>query len=541
MPESQRFVPQNTEPIEPPHSTRPACDAPRHSPRVLNGDAHRILQLELELAQARAEAQAWKCAAEMGRALAEAAAQWGRGVLSGGEGRTGGERGISTAKKALTSGADSASDAPAMLTPPPTVTEDRRLVSNALKAWTAARIVEDETRVRNAEKQARRIATVFASEKWTRLDEPTRDGITAHLNRLQSEGCPVSTRGGNASPKTVATLLAQLNGFFAWCVRDERISVNPCDGIRRTARKGRKGPNTRRGMRALYADEPIRLIRAAGRAERAIVYRIALTTGGRKGQLTREPGADPIRWRDVDLEGRRLVFVDTKNGENWPIPLVDEAIAAFREWRERCPLAGPNDHVFPFRVQDRHFNADLKAAGIPKVGGPTNRPANFHSLRKTYCTNIVMAGVPVAVAQKLMQHKTLEMTLSVYTEVRDDSLDAGLAKVQDFFQVGKVRQEWGIGRISGSGNPLTNGFSVDMGGGLPDDVNAMLTVPQSNQHPSVPGGRSATVSIATFHADDGRLELSGVVGGGTGFNSFSPVNAEGRTRTADLRVMNPAL
>ena len=58
-------------------------------------------------------------------------------------------------------------------------------------------------------------------------------------------------------------LLSLFNAFFSWCVRDERISVNPCEGIRRTARKGRKGPNTRRGMRALYNDEPIRIIRAA--------------------------------------------------------------------------------------------------------------------------------------------------------------------------------------------------------------------------------------------------------------------------------------
>ena len=103
--------------------------------------------------------------------------------------------------------------------------------------------------------------------------------------------------------------------------------------------------------------------------------------------------------------------------------------------------------MFPFRVQDRVIIADLAGAGIAKLGGPHNRPANFHSLRKTFCTNLVLSGVPVPVAQQLMQHKTLEMTLKVYTEVRDEQLTAGVRAVQNFFEVGKSAFQAGLRAI----------------------------------------------------------------------------------------------
>ena len=204
-------------------------------------------------------------------------------------------------------------------------------------------------------------------------------------------------------------------------------------------------------------------------------------TGARKGQLTQERGKDdpdPIRWRDVCLDGApSITFNDTKNGDNWFVPLCDEAAETLRKWRETCSAAGPDDFVFPFRVRDEAVNADLKEAKIPKHGGPTNRPANFHSLRKTYCTNLVLSGVPVPVAQRLMQHRTLEMTLKVYTEVRNEQLAAGIAQVQDFFNVGKLGTANGLQGRDAEKYPANVKVDLTGGGGFADDVAVTTTNP----------------------------------------------------------------
>lgn len=289
-----------------------------------------------------------------------------------------------------------------------------------------------------AKKQSKRLATACREAGWVNLDDITRDGLVAHLNEL--------SRGG-ASPKTVDTLRSMFNTWLDWCQEEGKIQVNPCASIPRRSRRQARGRNSRRGMRAFVGDEPQRLIAAAERDEaspnprhavtRSLCYRIWLATGARKGQITRENGDDgePIRWRDCDLDSERpgLTLMDTKNGDNWFIPLVPSIVSRLKEWRERCSAAGPDDFVFNFGVHNRVINSDLEAAGIAKRGGPTNRPACFHSFRKTFCTHLVMAGTAVPVAQQLMQHRDVKQTLEVYSEVETNELARGIAKVEEFF------------------------------------------------------------------------------------------------------------
>lgn len=252
-----------------------------------------------------------------------------------------------------------------------------------------------------------------------------RAQIVEHLNDLRAAG---------RSTKTIETLLSELAGFFRWAKAEGLTYVNPTIGIERRG-KGSRGISRRRGVRALTPAEVARLIEAARTDEtgprrflhtRSHLYTVAANTGLRLGQLTRS-----LRWQDVALDAPEPYLIadaeDSKNGGGWRIPLNAEAVTSLKVWRELCSVASDTDYVWGFRLQSDTFDADLKAGGIPKSA--SGRVAGFHSLRKAFCTALVAAGVAPGIAQKLMQHKDIGMTLRVYTELREEQLAEGVRRL----------------------------------------------------------------------------------------------------------------
>jgi hypothetical protein len=74
-----------------------------------------------------------------------------------------------------------------------------------------------------------------------------------------------------------------------------------------------------------------------------------------------------------------------------------------------------HDLVFgQFIPEMDEFQADLEAAGIPYVN-ETGEYADFHSLRKTFATELAKAGVATRVAMELMRHSP-KLTTKIYTD-----------------------------------------------------------------------------------------------------------------------------
>jgi integrase len=64
----------------------------------------------------------------------------------------------------------------------------------------------------------------------------------------------------------------------------------------------------------------------------------------------------------------------------------------------------------------RGFNLDLKAAGIPKRDAQ-GRTVDVHCLRHTFVTLLARNGVSPSVAQKLMRHSDIRLTMNTYTHL----------------------------------------------------------------------------------------------------------------------------
>jgi integrase len=214
------------------------------------------------------------------------------------------------------------------------------------------------------------------------------------------------------SAKTLNEYRDAIFGLCKWM--EPRVGSNPIRLVGRIKSLG--DPKQKR--RAFTLAELWRLISVGG--ERGVVYLVAAFTGLRRGELGK------IEWRDVHIdESQPYISVRSsiaKNAKAVSQPLPARVAAALRQCR---PVdAAPHDLAFKRLIpgMDR-FRADLAAADIVFVDDK-GQCAHFHSLRKTFATELAKLRLPLRVAMELMRHSDAKLTTKIYT-------DAGMLPIWD--------------------------------------------------------------------------------------------------------------
>jgi hypothetical protein len=93
---------------------------------------------------------------------------------------------------------------------------------------------------------------------------------------------------------------------------------------------------------------------------------------------------------------------------------------------EKPDGARDGDPVFPRVPSLVWWKHDLKAADIPYLDGQ-GRQADFHGgTRKTLCSRMHKAGVPLAVAMRRMRHTDARLTLVDYTDAEQIGAEAAV-------------------------------------------------------------------------------------------------------------------
>ena len=183
--------------------------------------------------------------------------------------------------------------------------------------------------------------------------------------------------------------------------------------------------------------------------ERALAYKLAVTTGLRRGELA------SLTVGQLDLENRcphvRLNAADEKNRQGNSIPLRGDVANELREWvaslsdcragsagvltfrRHAVPVETPTST--PLLNVPKAFckilDRDLKAAGIPKRDD-RGRTVDVHALRHTFGTMLSMAGVAPRVAQAAMRHSSIDLTMNVYTDPRLLDVQGAVESLPEF-------------------------------------------------------------------------------------------------------------
>jgi integrase len=148
------------------------------------------------------------------------------------------------------------------------------------------------------------------------------------------------------------------------------------------------------------------------------LYATAVFTGMREGELA------GLRWDDVDFD-KRLITVQrsfdgpTKAEDVRYVPILDALLPTLRAWRLRCPgtVVFPNRDGNMLQPSGRVFqevlHRVLARSGLPeRVRRGRSRPyIVFHDLRHTFASHWVMAGGDVFKLQKILGHKTVQMTM----------------------------------------------------------------------------------------------------------------------------------
>lgn len=235
------------------------------------------------------------------------------------------------------------------------------------------------------------------------------------------------------SRRTINYIATVLGRAFADAERWGRIPRNPAQ---------RADPPKSSGHRKVEqptwnADE-VRSFLARAEAEQdsdATLWRFLVSTGCRRGE------ALGLRWRDVDLDEGRATIVQTVGVVAHEIvvnapktkasvrtvdvdPVTVERLRAHRRaqlelrlsvgrgWRDRDLVFGAadGDYAHPEAVTKR-FGRRVRAWGFP--------PIPLHSLRHTWATLALRAGVHPRVVQEQLGHSTIATTLGVYSHVTE--------------------------------------------------------------------------------------------------------------------------
>ena len=265
--------------------------------------------------------------------------------------------------------------------------------------------------------------------------------VMSHLAGLRADKADDK---GNVLPgisaQTFNFYLAAFKQFCRWMVRDGRASESP------VAHLGGLNVKTdrRHDRRALDVEETRWLLDTTRQGperygmsgtERATLYRLAVESGLRAGELasltrasfaldgdrptvTVQAGYSKHRREDVlplrpDTAGDLREFLSRKlpdapafNGPKhrpWSEVLRDDLAAARAAWMEDAKT--PEDRQ---AREESRFLCYADSAG---------RVADFHSLRHTTGSWLAAAGVHPKVAQAVMRHSDINLTMSRYTHV----------------------------------------------------------------------------------------------------------------------------
>ena len=224
-------------------------------------------------------------------------------------------------------------------------------------------------------------------------------------------------QGGHA-PVTCNLRICLLREMFRVILEVDGCSDNPWDGIRLRAGDG----YTRR---ELTLDEVRRLLLAATECGREwrMLFSLAIYTGMRLGDCCR------LRWDSVNLEASVMQIIPHKTrrylaGRPVTIPLHAELAGMLTE----TPSEDRSGFVMETIADDftnrrwsisRTLTRIFAAAGITTSvmieGRERKTPeATFHSLRHTFVSIAVNAGVPLATVQSIVGHTSTAMTRHYY-------------------------------------------------------------------------------------------------------------------------------
>ncbi len=241
-------------------------------------------------------------------------------------------------------------------------------------------------------------------------------------------------------PRTVGHAHAVLRAALNRAVRDRMIDFNVATAV--------DAPLVPRRAYTVWSTDQQRTFLGAVAADPLeALYRLALTTGMRQGELL------GLRWADVNLDSgtltvnqvlvrmaRTFSFTEPKTPQSRrTIPLASRMVASLRRRKaqqaaNRLPQAKvwtDRDLVFtldggmplPNWWVTGEFQRRAAEAGLPKV--------RFHDLRHMAASHLIESGADLAVVREILGHSTITTTVNIYGHLTERHKRSAMARLAE--------------------------------------------------------------------------------------------------------------
>lgn len=182
----------------------------------------------------------------------------------------------------------------------------------------------------------------------------------------------------------------------------------------------------KRSPRFLHQEEIRRLAEAAIGSHIYPLIVTALHTGMRKAELFN------LKWSDIDFDNHTVTIQPkddwhTKNYKPRSLQLTPALHEVLREhWEMKLIDSVRSEYVFTYKGRQLKSNIKWSFATVLKKASLEN--VSLHTLRHTFASQLVMAGVPLREIQELMGHQSFETTLQ-YAHLSEDHVKQQVMKL----------------------------------------------------------------------------------------------------------------
>lgn len=341
----------------------------------------------------------------------------------------------------------------------------RKLSAPTRKAL-EAKIADAIVRARSEEPDASTITVTGFLDLWMEAIKPRIRAATFRVYRGRIDGFVVPVLGrkqlaklmpgdvqrlhtavlaAKRSPATAAAVHAVLRSALSDAVRWGYVQRNVASAVR----SPRPTPPQ---VVTWNVGQVNAVIRASDGDPYACLWRLALTTGMRRGELI------GLRWEDVDFENRLLfvrhTLVQGERGKAWQsevpktekgrrsVALTDadiDAIRLHRKQQAQWELAAESwrndlDLVFTERngrpiSQNKlgpRFKQLIARADVPVI--------RFHDCRHTHASLLLAAGENPKVVQERLGHANISMTLDLYSHATPSMQHTAAARLKQLLE-----------------------------------------------------------------------------------------------------------
>jgi integrase len=260
----------------------------------------------------------------------------------------------------------------------------------------------EDNAVRNA-----KAAMAFFQES-TPLDDLTTVWIDEWIGTLKADG----NAGGTINRK-----LASLSSMMTYARESNMCSIAP-----RLRRQSEVEPTDFQ----YYTQEEEKTILAHlshwGLDDQAEVVCVLVDNGFRPSELWR------VTERDIDLTMGKRGIMTTKKTKNRNARSVPMTTRIREIVMRRIEVTPKGEKLFPF---NKAWLERAWARVRVKMGKKDDKKFIPYTLRHTFGSRLIQRGVPLAEVQKLMGHKTIQMTLK-YAHLAPGNLEEAIDVLEDF-------------------------------------------------------------------------------------------------------------